>query len=180
MANVKGNEHRSTPDRFANAKLRDYPGAATYLGATTWDDLLYELAQASGRQEAHGNLEGQFYNFGIDDFDPPVVDNVTPTAGTEMTAETVVGFRVSDNRAVGLVVLVAEFPGQATVELIWDSETRAFTAPYAHPNSTATPVEVEEKVTRWDFTIARAAGWPRTGVSLRVLAVDTAGNLVEV
>ena len=106
---------------------------------------------------------------GGDDPVAPVVENVTPAAGSPISSGTTLGFDVVDNVALRRVVVLARFVGGAQ-DVVHDGD--AFAATYA-PASTRTAI-----AGGWRYRIRRAGGWP-SSPSILPLAVDTSGNVAE-
>jgi hypothetical protein len=100
----------------------------------------------------------------------PEVSNVSPAPGVAITAQTPVGFDVTDNRGAFRRVLVAAlFPATGVTELVHDGDT--FLGPYA-PRSTRNPI-----AGGFRLSVLRDGGWP-SSPTLRIFAFDTTGNEV--
>lgn len=103
---------------------------------------------------------------GGDDPVAPVVENITPAAGSPISSGTTLGFDVVDNVALRRVVVLARFVGGAQ-DVVHDGD--AFAAAYA-PGSTRTAI-----AGGFRYRIRRVGGWP-SSPSILPLAVDTSGN----
>lgn len=99
---------------------------------------------------------------------PPIVSNVTPVAGTAVTARTPVGLDVTDDSGVfRRIMLVASFPTLGLLEVVHDGDN--FAPLYAGTGNTR-----EAIANGFRYTALRRGGWPASP-TLIPFAIDQEG-----
>lgn len=102
------------------------------------------------------------------DPDPPVVSNVTPSAGTELTPDSTVGFDLTDNVAILAAFVYVIYPDLGEAEAVHDGAT--FLPRFVGLSSRSTIAS------GFRYTLRRSGGWRSTNIDVRVRALDAAGN----
>lgn len=135
---------------------------ADYLGA------VYPLPQASG-----GILSGRsgvlstFTPAGATDTTAPTCTVVSPPVGSNIASTDALIIDVTDETALGLVVLTVGYPGATRItEVVWDRDEFVF--PFL--GSSRTAVAGGHR-----YTIVRTNGW-QASPAVNVYAVDSSGN----
>lgn len=102
----------------------------------------------------------------------PTISNVSPAAGSTLSRNDAISFRITDETEVVDIILSARYPSGAH-EVIY--RAGAFTATYSESTRSAV---AEASGSGFDFVIRRAGGWPaKPEICLDV--VDSDGNLAE-
>lgn len=140
-------------------------------GTEEGDDIPIFLGSAEDAAE-DGNLRGVGLasGGGIGDTIPPTFTVVSPAEGTPVSPDTVIVVEITDNAAIALAPLYAEFPGHPSAEMVYNGT--ALLAPYAALSSV---VDLGDGGRR--LSLRRTGGWPGD-VSLTSIATDTSGNEV--
>ena len=112
---------------------------------------------------------GSFFALGAGgDTTDPVVDTFSPAAASSILRSDALTFHVTDaSTIVSMVVTVAQ--GSAPAELIYNGA--AFVAPYLASST------IGDITDGYAFSVERDNGWQSASVTLRVVAVDDAGNV---
>jgi hypothetical protein len=97
---------------------------------------------------------------------PPVIENVSPPAGTAIAPSDPLAFDVVDPDGFAAILVSAEFPDVPSTELVFNGSS--FTEPYA---AGSTRVAVTNG---FHFVLRRAGGWPGPP-SLTVYPFDSLG-----
>ena len=105
---------------------------------------------------------------------PPIATVISPPVGTDVEPDTVIVVEITDNNAVALSPLYAEFPGWPSAEMVYNGTS--FLTPYAALSAAVDLGNggVRLSVRRSD---SGGGGWPGN-VSLTFLATDTGGNII--
>jgi len=119
-----------------------------------------------------GAMASANWSFGtvvaIPDTTPPVVDNFVPTPGSQIDDDQVVQFDVTDDSGVFTrKVVVAKFPN-GREEVIHNGD--AFNEHYAAYSSRTQITD------GFRYFVRRTAGWYGSILTIRVFAIDAAGN----
>lgn len=112
---------------------------------------------------------GNFFALGAGgDTTDPVVDTFSPAAASSILRSDALTFHVTDASAiVSMVVTVAQ--GSSPAEVIYNGA--AFVAPYLASST------IGDITDGYAFSIERDNGWQNASITLRVVAVDDAGNV---
>lgn len=102
---------------------------------------------------------------------PPVVSNVSPTPGTNIGVDTVIGCDVTDEvNSFRRIILVAYFPLSKIKEVCYDGA--GFGPMYQNAANTATAISLGVH-----FNLSRDGGWlPNDGPVLIPFVIDTTGE----
>lgn len=113
-----------------------------------------------------GTFEPDAGGGGSGDVTPPVVALISPAEGVAGTTDPLI-LEVTDDHALGLVVVTASFPGFD--EVMFNSV--GFGQKYANGSTLMTAISGGFR-----FQFLRTGGWPAGQLRVRVEAVDTSGN----
>lgn len=102
---------------------------------------------------------------GAEEVTPPVVTPVSPV-GPALSTSTPIVFDVTDNGALGRVVVHAAFAELGLEEVVHNGDRFA---PFYAASSSRTPIDGG-----WRYSVVRRAGWPSSPV-INVIARDAAG-----
>jgi len=132
--------------------------------ATGTTDSLYTSSLRIDFQRA-GNLASLG---GVVDASAPTVDTFSPSAASTIARSDALTFHVTDaSTLVSITVSAAQ--GSDPAEVIYNGA--AFVAPYAASSS------VNAISGGYNFSVTRTNGWQRSSITLRIVAVDQAGNV---
>lgn len=99
---------------------------------------------------------------------PPVVSNFTPAEGTPVSANTPIGFDVTDDQdSFRRIMVTAAFANLGVTEVVFDGEN--FVGRFA---SLSTRLSINGG---YRFAIQRQGGWIGSP-EIKVIAIDTSGN----
>lgn len=101
------------------------------------------------------------------DITPPLIDGFTVTPNSQVTADTVIGFDVTDESWLAAAVILASFPN-GTVDVVHDGDS--FRGRYTSTENTRSAI-----TDGYRYTVLRRGGWPGNP-TLEFIVVDT-GNL---
>lgn len=140
------------------------PVVLTNLGLTGGVFYSVDLTDQGAWEDVEGLLTSFSAGGGPSDTTDPVISAFTPTSGSSIARADAVEVDVTDETALGPVVISAEW-ADGTVLAVY--EGGAFVGPFADGSSQSGDT----------WTIEHdAPGWPSTTVDIHVLAVDAAGN----
>ena len=115
--------------------------------------------------------DGPILGLGVPlDLAPPLFTVISPAEGTPIQPDTVIVVEITDNAAVALAPLYAEFPNVPHAEMVYNGTS--LLAPYAALSSVADLGDGGRRL-----SVRRTGGWPGA-VSLTSIATDTSGNEV--
>jgi hypothetical protein len=106
---------------------------------------------------------------------PPTIGGISPVEGSILSRNTFITLRAVGDALRGAprsVVISAILGGSSLEEMVFNGTS--FTAPYTGGGNNRTNI-----TNGFEFTILRLGGWRGTSVTLRVVAVDSVGQVAK-
>lgn len=138
----------------------------------------FEAMQGAGSINSEINAEFLFFGSSVcavesSETIPPQLSNFVPAHGSQIGANTVLSFDVTDNTAfLRRIILHISLPTSLGSEVVHNGEGFN-TRHYSNSSNTRTPI-----ANGFRYTILRDGGWPAGpgSVTLQPFAIDYAGN----
>lgn len=133
-----------------------------------WVARIYEKEKVAGPFSGGGFWAARVWPANVSDSTAPVISNITPAPGSNISPNQIVQFDVTDNIAFRRIVITALYPN-GLHEVIHNGD--AFTANYAVGSGRT------NLVGGYRYTVIRNGGWTiGNNPTLLAYAIDTAGN----
>lgn len=134
----------------------------TYAGADRSPDVYWDANTLT----PHPGADREWIVTSVTDITPPVISNVSPAPGSNITQTTTISFDATDNVGFRRLMVLAEYP-DGSYEVVHDGD--AFSQMFS---SQSTMVIIPNG---YHYSLGRTIYWPGSPI-IRIFAIDASGN----